>query len=187
MLDLENKNINFEETEANFIYHRSLRIFGSFPMVDLEKEKLHQEKGKWNPLTFDRREYSNERGKADFCTSSFFLVLPGTSLQFCTSEVRFPPLVSIIIEDKSRKWKNSIQEREAKFTHHRSMRVFWSLSMIDLTKAEIHLLGAKEVDFTHSQSRRLFDSLLTINLENKEIPSAERQVNSKHFRSTTVF
>ena len=56
--------------------------------------------------------------------------------------------------------------------------------MMDLTKAEIHLRGAKEVDFTNSQSRRLFESLSTINLENKEIPSAEREVNSDHFRST---
>ena len=93
-------------------------------------------------------------------------------------------MVPIIVEDRSRKWENSIQEREAQFTHHRSMRVFGSLSMMDLTKAEIHLRGAKEVDFTHSQSRRLFESLSTVNLENKEISSAEREVNSNHFRST---
>ena len=34
----------FGETEVNFIYLRSLRIFGSLPMVDLEKEKLHLER-----------------------------------------------------------------------------------------------------------------------------------------------
>ena len=34
----------FGETEVNSIHLRSLRIFGSLPMVDLEKEKLHLEK-----------------------------------------------------------------------------------------------------------------------------------------------
>ena len=46
MLDLEKKNINFGETELNFIYPRSLRIFGSLSMVDLEKKNLHLEKEK---------------------------------------------------------------------------------------------------------------------------------------------
>ena len=36
----------FGETKVNFIYLRSLRILGSLPMMDLEREKLHLEKEK---------------------------------------------------------------------------------------------------------------------------------------------
>ena len=87
-------------------------------------------------------------------------------------------MAPITVENRSRKWENSIQEREAKFTHDRSMRVFGLLSMMAPTKAEIHLRGEKEVDFTHSQSRRLFGSLSTVDLTEEDIDlGKEREVS----------
>ena len=112
----------------------SRRLLRSSSTTDLEK------KDEWNSLTFDRQPCS------DYCRGGINKTKKinwGKSSEFLSLAIAM--LVHIILLARSRKRKNEFRETEMDSTHHRLTRVFGSLSLIGLKKAEIHLEREPEI------------------------------------------